>query len=331
MVDLDDVELAATRIGPWVQRTPLVTLRGSDVTLKAECLQPSGSFKLRGAFNSLLQLTDEERTRGVVAHSSGNHAIAVAMAAAELGIPATVVMPTDAPAIKRRWTAALGATVETVGSASSERTARAAELAAARNLVVVEPYDSERVIAATGTITLEVLDQRRSGGSSLEIYVPVSGGGLIAGVAAAAKRTDPSIRIIGVEPDLAADARASLLAGERVRLPASHTARTIADGLRVQCVGKLPWRHIQTYVDDIVTVTEDEIATAMARIALDGRIVAEPSGAVAPAAALASEAGSGGRGEPTRVAIVSGGNVDPAMLAGVFSPAEMSDDEMDGR
>lgn len=339
LVDLDDVTAAAERTGPWVERTPLVVLRSSDVLLKAESLQASGSFKLRGAFNSLLQLTDEQRSRGVVAHSSGNHAIAVAMAAGALGVAATIVMPVDAPAVKRRWTEALGATIDVVGPASSERTARAAELAADRGLVMVEPYDSERVIAATGAIAVEILEQHPPDGAGLEIYVPVSGGGLIAGVATAAKLTDPSIRIVGVEPELAADARTSLLAGERVELPASDVARTIADGLRVQRVGELPWRHIETYVDDIVTVTEDEIRAAMAQIVLEGRIVAEPSGAVAPAAAFAAEARSGtgfaatgsaatgsaatgfaGEGRRVvRVAIVSGGNVDSSLLAGVLA------------
>jgi threonine dehydratase len=314
LVGLAEIRAAAERIHGRVTRTPIVPMPSAGVLLKAESLQPSGAFKLRGAFNTLLQLTDAERARGVVAHSSGNHAVAVAMAAGALGIPATIVMPADAPQVKLAWTRALGARVEVVGPASSERSARAAALAESGGLAMIDPYDSRTVIAATGTISLEILEDLAGSSEPIELYVPVSGGGLIAGVATAAKSLDPTCRVIGVEPELAADALASRRAGERTRLPAEDMARTLADGLRVQVVGALPWPHIETYVDEFVTVSEAEILAAMARIAFEARLVAEPSGAVPVAAALAGRGGSG-HARARRVAILSGGNVDPALFA----------------
>ena len=312
LISLADVEAAARRIAAHVAVTPLLAFGATGVLLKAESLQPSGAFKLRGAFNALLALDAAARARGVVAHSSGNHAIAVAYAAQVLGVSATLVMPANAPAVKRAWVARLGARLELVGPASSERLARAAALAGAEGLTLIEPYDAAAIIAGTGTIALEIIDAvSDSHAGPLELYVPVSGGGLIAGVAAAAKARDASVRVIGVEPELAADAQASLRAGVRVEWPASDVVRTLADGLRVQRVGALPWAHIQRYVDDIVTVTEDEMLDAVRDLALDARLVAEPSGAVAPAAA---RAGRGGAPGARRVAVVSGGNVDPAVF-----------------
>lgn len=319
LVDLDEIRAARARIAPWVVRTPLVGMTGSGVVLKAESLQPSGSFKLRGAFNSLLLLDDAQRARGVVAHSSGNHAVAVAMAGAALGVPATVVMPADAPAVKRHATEAAGAEVVVVGPASSERAERAAALAAERGLALVEPYDSDAVLAATATIALEVLeDLPGAGDEPPELYVPISGGGLAGGVAAGAKLTDRRVRVVGVEPEVAADALASRRAGERVALPADQMARTIADGLRVQQVGERPWPHLEAFVDDIVTVTEDEIRAAMRAVAVEARLVAEPSGAVPVAAAMAGH-GSDGRSPGRRVAVLTGGNVDLPFLAEVLA------------
>jgi len=315
---LAEIEAAWVRIAPFVLRSPVVPMAVAGVWLKAENLQPSGAFKIRGAFNTLLQLSPAARARGVVAHSSGNHAIAVAMAARRLAIPATIVMPDNAPAVKRDWAAALGARMEIVGPASAERADRAARLAEERGLTLVEPYDARAIVAATGTIALEILEDLASNpADGLELYVPVSGGGLVAGVAAAAKLVHPAVRVIGVEPELAADARASRLAGERVRWPAEQVARTIADGLRVQMVGAEPWRHIQRYVDDLVMVSEAEILGAMRRVAFEARLVAEPSGAVAVAAALRAQGHAAGA-DATRVAVVSGGNVDPAVWRRAF-------------
>ena len=320
LISLQAIEQARARIAPYVTRTPLVALGPSDVLLKAESLQPSGAFKLRGAFNALLQLGPEARARGVVAHSSGNHAIAVAFAARTLGMPATIVMPENAPAVKRDWVQALGARLEIVGVASSERLARAAALAEAEGLALVEPYDAAPIIEGTGTLGLELLDDCAAS-DPLEIYVPVSGGGLIAGVAAAMKQRRRGVRVIGVEPELAADAGDSFRAGERVTWPAEQVSRTIADGLRVQRVGALPWAHIRAYVDEMVTVSEAEIRATMRLLACQARLVAEPSGAVAVAAARVGRGGDG-VDAARRVAVISGGNVDPTLLADVLSNLE---------
>lgn len=313
----DEIAAAAERIRAHILRTPLVPMWAAGVLLKSENLQRPGSFKARGAFNSILTLTPEERAHGVVAHSSGNHAVAVALAGSELGVPVTVVMPEDAPATKVERTRALGARVEVVPSDSEARKLRADELARSEGLSPIEPYDSRAVLAATATIAIEVLDDVADGRAPV-IYVPISGGGLAGGVAAGAKRTRPDVRVVGVEPEVAADALASRRAGRPVRLPGEQMAGTIADGLRVRQVGALPWQHMEAFVDDIVTVTEDEILDAMRRTALEAGLVAEPSGAVPVAAALA------GRGVPRRevgpvVAVLTGGNVDAAMLRRAFA------------
>jgi threo-3-hydroxy-L-aspartate ammonia-lyase len=318
LVSLDEVRDAHRRIQPHVVRTPLVPLGaaspGSGLLLKAENLQPSGAFKLRGAFNTLLQMSDDEQRRGVVAHSSGNHAVAVAYAGAVLGISTVIVMPHDAPTSKLERTRTLGAEVVLVGSGSNERVAKADELVASKGYRLVEPYNSPLIIAATGTIAIETIEDHPDGsGGVAEIYVPVSGGGLAAGVAAAAKQLDPGVRVVGVEPEVAADAFASWQAGRIVELPAEQMARTAADGLRVQKVGSLTWPHLQAFVDEIVTVTEAEIRHAVRTVAVDARLVAEPSGATSVAAALE---GRGGTGAPPqrRVAVLTGGNIDLSVL-----------------
>lgn len=321
LIDLERIEATARELEHRVLRTPLVPLGTSGVWLKAESLQASGSFKLRGALHSMLALDDRSRRRGVVAHSSGNHAVAVAMAAAELGIDATVVMPRDAPRTKLERTRAAGATVELVAPDSAARMARAAALSSELGLAPIEPYDSDLVLEATATIALEVLAQRPDPDLPVVLYVPVSGGGLIGGIARAAKLVDPRTRVVGVEPEVAADALASRRAGHPVTLPAEQMARTLADGLRVQRVGARPWPHVQAHVDELVTVTEDEMLEAMRRIATEAALVAEPSGAVAPAAALAAQESAGDGGEVTRVAILSGGNVDAALFAAVLGGA----------
>lgn len=318
---LDRVRATAQELRGRVEHTPLVALGRSDVWLKAESLQPSGSFKLRGALHSLLALDDDARRRGVVAHSSGNHAVAVAMAAAGLGVPATVVMPRDAPRTKIERTRDAGATVELVDPDSGARMARAAELALEHGLTPIEPYDSDLVLEATGTIALEVLEQVPDRAVPTAIYVPVSGGGLIGGIARAAKLADPRTRIIGVEPEVAADALASRRAGHRLALPAEQMARTLADGLRVQQVGERPWPLVAAHVDDLVTVSEDELLDAMRRIASDARLIAEPSGAVAAAAALAGRGLAPSTPEVQVVAVLSGGNVDAELLSAVLAGA----------
>lgn len=308
LVTLADIQAAQTRLNGWVGRTPLIAFPNENLWLKAENLHPTGAFKLRGAFNKLLSLTADERARGVVAHSSGNHAGAVAYAARALGIPAVVVMPSGAPQTKLAATRACGAEVVLVGNASEERAAKARELAAERGLTPVPPYDDPHIIAGAGTVGLEILEDLPTVGT---VLVPVSGGGLISGVATAIKTLRPDVRVIGVEPELAADAQASLRAGQRMNWDPAQVARTLADGLRVTTLGELTWEHIRAHVDDIVTVSEAQMRRAVRDTALRARLVAEPSGAVTVAAALY---GGYDFGPGPVVAVVSGGNLDVGTL-----------------
>ena len=298
--------------------TPLVPCprgeEGRTLYLKAESLQPTGAFKLRGAYNKISSLSPGELRRGVVAHSSGNHAQAVAYAARTLGVRAVIVMPRSAARVKLDATAAFGAEIVLVGDDSSERVRRTEELVAEHGYVPVPPYDDETIIAGQGTVGLEILEDL----PDVElVLVPVSGGGLISGVAAALKLSRPNVRVIGVEPELAADARASLKSGRLVEFPAEQVERTIADGLRVRKLGERPFEHIRTFVDDIVAVGEDEILEAMRRLALRVRLVAEPSGAV-PFAAYLFHRSELPATRPT-VAVISGGNVESHLLAGVLA------------
>ena len=311
LVSLSDIQAAAERIAPYIFHTPVVPMVPSGLKLKAENLQPVGAFKIRGAFNAILSLTGEERKRGVIAHSSGNHAQAVAYAAQRLGVKAVIVIPNNAPAVKVEATRRCGAEIHLVDFLGDARTEVCAALAREHGYVLVPPYESMRIVAGTGTIGLEILAQAPD---VRALYVPVSGGGLIAGVAAAIKQSNPAIRVIGVEPEFANDAQRSLREGRIVRVPPEETLRTMADGLRVSQLGEIPWAHIRAYVDDIVTVSEAQIGAAMRYIAAESRLIAEPSGAVAAAAALAS----GGSLETT-VAIVSGGNVEAKLFASMLA------------
>jgi len=304
LVTISDIRTAAALIEPVVVRTPL--LRFDDrLAVKPENLQPVGAFKLRGAYHALARLSDEARARGVVAYSSGNHAQAVAFAARAFGVPAVIVVPDNAPAVKVEATRAWGATVEQVPMARRE--SRAHELVAERGATLIPPFDHPHVIAGQGTVGLEVVADQ----PEVEVVlVPVSGGGLISGVAAAVKALRPSARVVGVEPELAADAAASLRAGELVRWPAADRERTLADGLRAE-PSELTFAHMRALVDDVVAVSEDMIIEAVRRLAHRTRLVVEPSGAVAVAAYLA---GAGEWPERT-VAVVSGGNVDREVFA----------------
>ncbi|BDP43993.1 serine/threonine dehydratase (plasmid) [Deinococcus aetherius] len=309
LITLEELRAAQTRVRGHVVRTPLVPFPLEEFWLKPESLQPTGAFKLRGAFNALLSLSQEERKRGVVAHSSGNHAQAVAYAAGQLGIPAVIVMPENAPKLKLDMTWAFGAEVIVVGPASEERALKAGELEAERGLTPIPPYDDARIIAGAGTVGLELLEDLPEVGT---VLVPVSGGGLLSGVAAALKLQRPDVRVIGVEPEVAADAHDSFKTGQRVTYTAEQVGRTLADGLRVQHLGELNWHHIQAFVDDIVTVSEAELRRAVRDTTLRTRLVTEPSGAVPLAAALYHRAELGGTGP--LVAVLSGGNLDPDLL-----------------
>lgn len=318
LVSLADIRAAAARIANVTVKTPLVRAPfegvGGDVWLKAESLQPIGSFKLRGASNKILQLSPEEIRRGVITYSSGNHAQGVAYAARAVGAKAVIVMPSNAPAIKRAATLALGAEVVDVGVASSERLAKAEELIRERGYVVVPPYDDERIIAGQATCGLEIVEALPDVDLVLS---PVSGGGLLSGTATALKLLKPDAKVFGVEPELAGDAAESFRSGKVVTWPAELTSRTIADGLRTQSVGERNFAHIQRYVDGIITVTEAEIRAAMRAIVTTARLVPEPSGAVTTAALLFHAAEL----PPYRkaAAIVSGGNVDPKLLSEVLT------------
>jgi threonine dehydratase len=303
-----DIHAAARRISGVVVRTPLVPFPGEQLLIKPESLQPNGSFKLRGAYAAISALDADERRRGVVAHSSGNHAGAVAMAARLLGVPAVVVLPENVPQVKVAAVRAAGARIVTVAPTLAARLAGTRELIEQYGYTLIPPFDHAGVIAGQGTIGLEITADCPEVGC---VVVPVSGGGLIAGVAVAVKAVRPQARVIGVEPELAADARDSLRAGHRVAWEPQQTQRTIADALRVEQIGALPFEHIRRYVDDIVTVTEEEIVATVRRLALEARLVAEPGGAVAVAACLYRDLAADG----PRVAVLSGGNIDPAMLA----------------
>jgi threo-3-hydroxy-L-aspartate ammonia-lyase len=302
-----DVRRAADRLAGVVHRTPVLTSRtlderaGARVFLKAECLQRGGSFKLRGAYNLMASLPPDRLKRGVAAYSSGNHAQAVALAAAGLGTTAVILMPEDTPGAKLDATREYGAEVVTYDRYSQDREQLGAALAAQRGLALVPPYEDPRIMAGQGTVALELL---ADAGALDVLVVPVGGGGLIAGCATAAKAAHPGIRVVGVEPEAGDDTRRSLAAGQRVRIP---VPRTIADGLAADIPGRLTFEVNRRLVDDVVVVRDDEIVAAMAFLLQRVKILTEPSGAVAVAALLAGRLDVGGR----RVgAVLSGGNVD---------------------
>ena len=315
LVSRADIDAAAVRLQGRIVRTPLLrTSLGRASTplfVKAECLQIGGSFKLRGALNAVSLLDASQARRGVITHSSGNHGQALARAARAAGISATIVMPRQAPEIKRRATEAQGANVVLVDMA--ERASTVEEIVARTGAVFVPPYDHPAIIAGQGTVGLEIVNDLPDPAT---VLVPVSGGGLLSGIATAVRSASPSTRIVAVEPALAGDLAEGFAAGKRVTWDTERTGRTIADGLRTVSVGELNWRHITALVDDVVTVSEDEIREAMRDVILDTRLVCEPSGAVAVAGFRAHPhvAGPG----PV-VAVVSGGNVATDLLVDVLS------------
>jgi threonine dehydratase len=318
MVTLDEIRSARERLHGVAVRTPLIPcphqIQDRRLFFKPESLQPMGAFKLRGAYNMISRLSEEEKRRGVITYSSGNHAQGVAYAARALGVRSVVVMPRTAPQRKIAGTQALGAEIVLVGPSSMERFEKAEALAAEHGYVIVPPYDDPRIIAGQGTTGLEILEDLPDVDT---VLVPVGGGGLISGISVALKESRPGIRVIGVEPELAADAQASLRKGRIVKLPAEQVSQTIADGLRAMWVGDLTFPHMRKYVDDIVTVSEKEILEAMRLLALNARLVAEPSGAVTFAAFL-FHSGQLPAAQRT-VAVISGGNVDPSLLAKVLA------------
>ena len=312
LVTLEKIREAAERVRPLARVTPLVDVSaaaGRPLWLKCESLQPGGAFKIRGAYNMVAQLTPDERRRGVITYSSGNHGQAMALAARHLGAPAVVVMPTTAPAIKVEGARSFGAEVIFAGTTSSDRRARAEEEAATRGLTMVPPFDHEWIIAGAGTMGLEILEQLPDAAA---VLVPIGGGGLIAGVSAAIKQADPRVKLIGVEPSGAAAMKASVEAGAPVTLP--RTA-SIADGLMPVRPGDIPFAHVQRFVDTIVTVEDSAIVDAVLWTLAKAKLVAEPSGAATVAAVLSGAADAALRVDGPLVAVVSGGNVALETLA----------------
>ncbi|MGA2634479.1 MAG: threonine/serine dehydratase [Terracidiphilus sp.] len=323
LTTIETIHSAAARISSIAIRTPLIRaqfpgLSGHsqprEIYLKAESLQPIGAFKIRGASNKILQLTPEQIARGVITYSSGNHAQGVAYAAREVGAKAVIVMPSNAPAIKRAATLSYGAEIVDVGVASSERLAKSDELVRRHGYVVIPPYDDEQIIAGQATCGLEIVESLPEVDL---VLAPVSGGGLLSGVAAAVKQLSPRARVFGVEPELAGDTAESFRTGSIVTWGAELVSRTIADGLRTQSVGVRNFAHLQAFVEGIITVTESEIRAAVRAIVAATRLVPEPSGAVSTAALLFHA----DQLPPyrTAVAVVSGGNVDPALLAKILT------------
>ena len=320
-ITLPEIQSAARRIANTAVHTPLIPLPGTSILIKAESAQPIGSFKLRGAYNTIAQLPPEALAKGVITYSSGNHAQGVAYAARALHSHAVIVMPDNAPDVKIKATRALGAEVVFVGPASSARKLKAEELAARHGYTIIPPYDHPHIIAGQATCGLEIaLDCPTA---SL-VLSPVSGGGLLSGtatalkLAAAAGLCNPSIQVWGAEPALAADAHQSFYTRTLAEWPAELTSRTLGDGLRTQSLGALNFHHILRHVDGIVTVTEEEILNAMRHILQHTSLIPEPSGAVTLAAAL-YHAGELPPSTQT-VVILSGGNVDPALLAQLGAP-----------
>lgn len=309
LIGLAEIEAAAANVAGVAVRTPLLAGPWSDgLWLKPESLQPTGAFKLRGAYHAMARLPERQRAVGVVTHSSGNHGQALAYAARAFGAPCVVVMPEVAVAHKIEATRRLGAEVVLVPAA--QRASRAAALVAERGLSPVPPFDHPDVIAGQGTVGLEIIEDLPE---VEQVLVPVGGGGLAAGVASAVKARRPSVRVIGVEPELAGDARESLAAGALRSWSAERTYRTVADGLRTQQLSELTLAHLRARLDGIVTVTEEEILAATRALLWEARLVAEPSGAVALAGHRSATALAGSATGAT-VVVVSGGNLDPALL-----------------
>lgn len=308
LVSLDEIREAAHRIGPFIRRTPLIAAAertAAGLLLKCENLQVAGAFKIRGATNMLCQLQSDQLRRGVITYSSGNHGQALACAARQLGADAVVVMPTTAPPVKVEGARAYGAEVILAGTTSADRKHEAERICAERGLTMVPPFDHPWIIAGQGTVGLEILEDCPDVDT---VFVPVGGGGLLSGVAAAVKRLRPQARVIGVEPDGAAKMSRSLEAGQPVTLA---TSASIADGLLPVRPGDLTFAHVRALVDEVMTVSDAAIAEAVGWLARHAHVIAEPSGAASVAAALAHRSAGGSR----VIAILSGGNIAPDALA----------------
>jgi threo-3-hydroxy-L-aspartate ammonia-lyase len=316
MLNIDIIQEARERIGTRIHRTPVITSRqfnqiaGKEVFFKCENWQRAGAFKIRGATNKIQSLTPEEKQRGIVAFSSGNHAQAVALAGREAGVRVLVAMPEDAPASKVAATSSYGAEIVFYDRLKQDREAFALDLAERERLVMVPPYDDYLILAGQGTCGLELVEEV----PELDcVLTPCSGGGLFAGVATAAKALNPKIKCYPVEPDTADDTRQSLIKGERVSIPPPPT---IADGLRVQIPGKLTFPILQKVADDVLTVSDEEIIDTLRFMLFRMKVLIETSGATAAAAVMFQKLPA----DVKRVGVVlSGGNIDPDQLARILA------------
>jgi threonine dehydratase len=320
-VDLADIEAAAARIAGVAVETPLIESPalnerlGLRVLIKAETLQRVGAFKFRGAYNRLVQLTPEEKTCGVVAFSSGNHAQGVALAAKLLGVPATIVMPSDAPALKIANTKGYGAEVRLYDRLTESREKIAAAIAEERGAVVVPAFDDPHIIAGQGTAGLELVRQARARGAELDVVItPTSGGGLLSGVSTAVKALSPAAKLYGVEPAGYDDTLQSLRAGQRT--PMTPTFRTLCDALETPCPGELTFPILQANVTDVAVVTDAEVAEALRYAFSTLKLVVEPGGSVGLAALLAGKIAA--KPGATVGLVLSGGNVDPELFAKIL-------------
>lgn len=319
-ISFEDVLRAEERLAGVAHRTPIFTSRtvnrltGWNVFFKAENLQRAGAFKFRGAYNTLSQLSAEEKKRGVVAYSSGNHAQGVAYAAQLLEIPATIVMPTDAPKSKLAATRGYGAKVVFHDRQTEDRAEIAANIARETGAIIIPPFDHPHIMAGQGTAGLELMQDA----PKLDVLItPVGGGGLLSGCATAAKGINPKVRVFGVETERSNDWWQSMRAGERIKIAPPDT---IADGMRTQQPGKLTFQVVQALVEDILLVSEDEVKDAMRLLLMRMKILAEPTGAVAPAAVLSGKLDVQ-PGANVGV-VISGGNVDANVLADVLRENE---------
>jgi threonine dehydratase len=323
MLTLEFIREAHARIASRVHRTPVMSSRafnaaaGHEVFFKCENFQRGGAFKMRGATNKILALSEQERARGVAAFSSGNHAQAVALAARDAGVRAVIVMPEDAPRAKVEATRGYGAEVIFYDRQRDDREAVTRDVAEREGLMLVPPYDDYYVMAGQGTCALELLEET----ADLDaLVVPCGGGGLFAGASTAAKGISSKIRCFGVEPETGDDTRQSFLKGARVTIPPPPT---IADGARVQSPGALTFPFVQQNAEDVLTVSDTEIVEALKFLLFRLKILCEPTGALAAAALL-----SGKLPPDIRRAgvVLSGGNVDPGMIAGLVGSGSSDND-----
>jgi threo-3-hydroxy-L-aspartate ammonia-lyase len=314
MITLQDIYAARERLRGVALHTPLIPLYDDNCYFKPESFQPIGSFKIRGAYNRIAALM-KQKPSGVIAYSSGNHAQGVAYSAQKLGLPATIVMPQNAPAVKIEATRAYGAKVVLYDPAVEKREEIAEKLMRGQDWVLVPPFDDPFVIAGQGTIGLEIFEDFPD---VEQVIVPIGGGGLISGVATALKSLKPDVKIIGVEPEFAADAQESFRTGQVVAWTASQVARTLADGVRTLFISELTFAHIKKYVDDVITVSEGAIREAVRRLTLEHRLVIEPSGALPYAAWLDNR--STLPVNQNTVFVLSGGSVDPETLSEIIAP-----------